>query len=105
MKLWLEMSVQELSREHLLDEHRTVHAVIARPLNNLRFNLVRVVERHEEIVEELTRRGYQHHTPISEDDVCNLFRIQYVVHFNRPAPEGLTIEEIRRELNEGHNRS
>lgn len=95
--------MKELSREHLLDEHRTVHAVIARPLNNLRFNLVRVVDRHEELVEELARRGYQHNTPISETDVYNLFRIQYVTSFNKKASEGMTIEELRRELDASHD--
>ena len=74
MKLWLETPVGKLSRQYLLDEHCTVHALI-KMYDNPRFKnhplcqtpRESVYKRHSEQVQEMNVRGYHHKTPIKEE--------------------------------------
>ncbi|CAN5683192.1 pyrimidine dimer DNA glycosylase/endonuclease V [soil metagenome] len=65
-----------LCRQHLLGEHRELHALwtivsqgkagYSRHPETLRWNgkLAALYVRHDELVVEMTARGYQHHTPL-----------------------------------------
>lgn len=79
MRFWLEKPCSELSREFLLDEHRSLHAYI----NGMKKNPDKwvthsilgpmspdiMVMRHDEEVQEMTNRGYKHGTPITEETI------------------------------------
>lgn len=76
MKIWHDLEVAELSNAWLLDEHRTVHAYFGMwgypKLRNhplLTYDPDWVLERHEQQVEEMKRRGFTHHkSPVLKGD-------------------------------------
>ena len=75
MRIW-DLPPRVLCRQHLLGEHRELHAVwtiITRgkkgyaqhpETERWRGKLKALFLRHERLVEEMTRRGYQHHSPL-----------------------------------------
>lgn len=79
MKFWLDIPCSELSREWLLDEHRSIHAYINGMLKNpdkwCAHKLFGPMDpevlfiRHEEEVREMIYRGYNHGSPVSEASV------------------------------------
>ena len=76
MRIW-DLPTKELCRNHLLGEHRELHAIWSVLTKNkkgysqhpetLRWkNRLRALfRRHEEQVLEMTHRGYQHHSPLN----------------------------------------
>jgi Pyrimidine dimer DNA glycosylase len=75
VRIW-DLDPALLCRSHLLGEHRELHAVwtiltedrrgYRRHPETLRWEgkLAALHRRHEELVAEMTRRGYRHHTPL-----------------------------------------
>lgn len=75
MRIW-DISPDMLCRNHLLGEHRELHALWSIIINNkkaysnhpetLRWKgkLKALYLRHEKLVEEMSRRGYNHRSPL-----------------------------------------
>ncbi|MCK5108634.1 MAG: pyrimidine dimer DNA glycosylase [Methanosarcinales archaeon] len=75
MRIW-DIPPEKLCRNHLLGEHRELHAMwsiitgnkkaYANHPETLRWKgrLMALYLRHEKLVEEMTNRGYKHHTPL-----------------------------------------
>ena len=75
MRIW-DIPPEKFCRNHLLGEHRELHAVWSIITNNkkaysnhpeiLRWKgkLKSLYLRHEKLVAEMTVRGYKHHTPL-----------------------------------------
>lgn len=77
MRIW-DISVKYLCRQHLLGEHRELHALwTVLTTNKLGYRhhpetqrwvgrLNALHKRHEQQVQEMTRRGYAHHSPLDQ---------------------------------------
>jgi Pyrimidine dimer DNA glycosylase len=77
VRIW-DIEPKRLCRQHLLGEHRELHAVwsiitgekrgYAKHPETLRWHgrLRALYLRHESLVTEMTRRGYKHGTPLDE---------------------------------------
>ncbi|MBF0494384.1 MAG: pyrimidine dimer DNA glycosylase [Candidatus Omnitrophica bacterium] len=75
MRIW-DISAKKLCRNHLLGEHRELHAIwsviiygkkgYSRHPETLRWvgKLKSLYARHEELVTEMGRRGYKHKSPL-----------------------------------------
>lgn len=75
MRIW-DISPRRLCREHLLGEHRELHAVWSILTNNKKGysnhpetkrwkgKLRALFLRHEKLIQELARRGYNHRSPL-----------------------------------------
>ncbi|HLD39366.1 MAG TPA: pyrimidine dimer DNA glycosylase/endonuclease V [archaeon] len=75
MRIW-DLPPQKLCRQHLLGEHRELHAIwniltknkkgYSRHPETLRWKgkLSALYLRHQKLVKELTRRGYEHRSPL-----------------------------------------
>ena len=75
MRIW-DIAVDRLCRNHLLGEHRELHAVwtiltrkkrgYSRHPETLRWKgkLKALFARHQELVEEIRKRGYMHSSPL-----------------------------------------
>lgn len=75
MRIW-DIRPEKLCDQHLLGEHRELHAIWSIILNNkkgyskhpetLRWKgkLNALYNRHEKLVKEFKRRGYKHHSPL-----------------------------------------
>jgi hypothetical protein len=73
LKIWDYLDVSELENRWLFDEHRSIHAYFKmwkRPWKHpiLSHNPDWMLERHKKQVEEIRKRGYNHNSPISEED-------------------------------------
>lgn len=77
MRIWDQIPVELLCRQHLLGEHRELHCIwtvltkgrtgYSRHPETLRWrlHLAALYERHTRQVLEMERRGYQHRSPLS----------------------------------------
>jgi len=77
MRVW-DISPDKLCKNHLLGEHREIHAIWSILINNkkgysshpetLRWKgkLKALYNRHEKIVQEMQNRGYVHKTPLNK---------------------------------------
>ena len=77
MRIW-DIEPRYLCQQHLLGEHRELHGLwniltqnkrgYRRHPETIRWEgkLAALYARHEALVEEMTRRGYQHHSPLDE---------------------------------------
>jgi hypothetical protein len=77
MRIW-DITPKRLCRNHLLGEHRELHAIwsvlvndkqgYARHPETLRWKgkLRALFARHEALVREMTRRGYRHRSPLAK---------------------------------------
>lgn len=74
MRMWM-VDPKMLCRQHLLGEHRELHMLVGTILKNvslqgyLENGLVepqRIEERHEQLVKEMKRRGYNHNSELRE---------------------------------------
>ena len=77
MRVW-DISPRKLCRNHLLGEHRELHAIWSILINNkkgyskhpetLRWKgkLKALYRRHDELVEEMERRNYNHSSPLNK---------------------------------------
>lgn len=75
MRIW-DLPPSKLCRKHLLGEHRELHALYSILLNNKKGyrnhpetkrwvgKLPALKNRHEKLVEEFKKRGYNHKTPL-----------------------------------------
>ena len=83
MRVW-DISPEKLCRNHLLGEHRELHAMWVVLTKNkkgyslhpetLRWKgkLGALYLRHEELVEEMSSRGYNHHSPLDKRKATGL---------------------------------
>ena len=83
MRIW-DLSPDKLCRQHLLGEHRELHALwviltqgrkgFAHHPETLRWRgkLKALYRRHEALVVEMAIRGYRHATPLPEDQAAGL---------------------------------
>jgi hypothetical protein len=79
VRVW-DVSPSILCRQHLLGEHRELHAIwsvlvqgkkgYAKHPETLRWRgkLRALFARHEALVEEMTRRGFSHRSPLAESE-------------------------------------
>jgi len=77
MRIW-DIPPEKLCRQHLLGEHRELHAIWSilteekrgyanhPETRRWRGRLKALFIRHDALVAEMTRRGFQHHSPLSE---------------------------------------
>ncbi len=90
MRIW-DLSPRRLCRNHLLGEHRELHAIwsvlvngkkgYARHPETLRWKgkLKALYGRHEKLVEEMGSRGYRHQSPLPKRQATGSARqIQFV---------------------------
>lgn len=102
MRIW-DVPPQELCRKHLLGEHRELHGlwnIITKnkqgyskhPETKRWYGKERaLLKRHDELVAEMKRRGYNHNTPLDVDLATGAeFQLEFVD----------TLEEQRRLLKE-----
>ena len=78
MRIW-DLPPRELCRKHLLGEHRELHGLwniltldkagYRRHPETRRWEgkLAALFARHEQLVHEMTRRGYEHHSPLDPE--------------------------------------
>ena len=80
MRMWL-VNPRFLCRKHLLGEHVEMHMFIGAIKKGISINgyiekglleTNRIISRHDELAEELIRRGYNHNSPVSSDFECPL---------------------------------
>jgi hypothetical protein len=83
LRIW-DIEPERLCRQHLLGEHRELHALwviltknkkgFARHPETARWRgkLKALYQRHEALVEEMQRRGYRHQTPLSIEEAVGL---------------------------------
>jgi Skp family chaperone for outer membrane proteins len=77
MRIW-DLPAKQLCRKHLLGEHRELHAIWSIYINGLlgyrnhpetkrwAGKLKALFARHEELVIEMTKRGYNHNSPLDK---------------------------------------
>lgn len=77
MRIW-DINPKKLCRQHLLGEHRELHALWSILVNNKKGyrkhpetkrwegKLKALYLRHEKLVKEMKRREYQHHSPLDQ---------------------------------------
>lgn len=74
MRLWM-VDPKYLCRQHLLGEHQETHSFVGciRRGTSLRgyiekglIEVHNLKERHKQLAEEMTKRGYNHHSPLPE---------------------------------------
>lgn len=84
MRMWM-ITPSLLCREHLLGEHNETHAFVGtinkgkRVDGYLRNNLLEInslKQRHEELVIEMVKRGYNHKSPLPEIKENNIKNIK-----------------------------
>ena len=78
MRIW-DVPPRDLCRNHLLGEHRELHGlwnILTRGLTGYRSHpetrrwegkLAALYRRHEALVTEMSRRGYDHHSPLDPE--------------------------------------
>ncbi len=75
MRMWM-IDPKLMCRKHLLGEHRELHALVGilkkgtgiqGYLDNNLIETHNIVNRHEELVKEMTNRGYSHKSPLKVD--------------------------------------
>ena len=83
MRMWL-VPPEVLCRNHLLGEHRELHALVGiirsgkkldGYVNNNLIETDYIQRRHQLLAEEMTRRGYNHHSPLDYDDLEDELRL------------------------------
>lgn len=84
--MWL-VDPEIMCRNHLLGEHKELHQLLGHiesgNLESVRGHAERgqvdtslIVERHEELVEEMDRRGFNHESPVEYDDDLDVGEIE-----------------------------
>lgn len=77
MRMWL-VDPKIMCRQHLLGEHNELHSFIGvlrkkqKIDGYIKGNMLEIssiIKRHEELVEEMTQRGYNHQSPLSDDGI------------------------------------
>ena len=93
MRIW-DISPRKLCRNHLLGEHRELHAIWSVLVNGkkgyaqhpetLRWKgrLKALYGRHELLVSEMTARGYRHYSPLARRDATG--SAKQTVYVDRP---------------------
>ena len=94
MRMWM-VDPKIMCRKHLCGEHVEHHMFIGTIKKGtkvdgyLRNNLLEplsIFQRHQELSNEMLRRGYNHNSPLEECDcecICNLLEHQRYYHINR----------------------
>lgn len=85
VRIW-RLPVSALDRQHLLGEHVELHVIVNAILrgegawfnhpqtNRFKNNLGALIDRHEKQVEEMTKRGFKHNSPLP---TVNAKRVEY----------------------------
>jgi len=93
VRIW-DISPKKLCRDHLLGEHRELHAIWSVLVNGkkgyaqhpetLRWKgrLKALYDRHELLISEMVARGYRHHSPLARRDATGSAR--QTVYVDRP---------------------
>jgi len=91
MRIW-DIKPQILCRQHLLGEHRELHAlwtILSNDKQGYRNHpetkrwvgkLNALHSRHEALVQEMKNRGYTHHTPLDKTNLDDLGKQDQFVH-------------------------
>jgi len=115
MRMWM-VDPRGMCRNHLLGEHKEIHMLIgALRLNkNIRGYIEKrlvepfsIVLRHEALVDEFCRRGYQHFTPVNVDalhDAMDRNITPFSAFFTR-VPRKKSLEELHRRCQACRERS
>ncbi|MDY6988019.1 MAG: pyrimidine dimer DNA glycosylase/endonuclease V [Thermodesulfobacteriota bacterium] len=95
MRIW-DIAPHKLCRQHLLGEHRELHAIWAiltekkrgyanhPETKRWRGKLKALYSRHDLLVEEMRERGYQHNSPLSKALATGLgIQCEYVDSYER----------------------
>ena len=80
MRMWL-VDPKKMCRKHLLGEHVELHMLVGSINKNKSIqgfidlgliapSMIKI--RHEQLVEEMTRRGYNHQSPIEQPDCTDI---------------------------------
>jgi hypothetical protein len=81
MKIWWDIPISDLKREWLMDEHRTHHCLWGLYKRNLAKNpdfkwmglsLEDIKKRHDLVVKEMIKRGYNHNYKSEIDQGCEV---------------------------------
>ena len=76
MRMWL-VDPKKMCRKHLLGEHVELHMLVSSIkrgislqgfVDNKLIDTTKIQARHEELAEEITRRGYSHKSPLQYED-------------------------------------
>ena len=90
MRIW-DISPNRLCRNHLLGEHRELHAMwtvitenkkgYSKHPETLRWNgkLKALYYRHERLVQEMTKRGYNHNSPLDKRKATGKLQQEFFV--------------------------
>lgn len=102
MRMWM-VDPRIMCRQHLMGEHIEIHMLIGsmKRAKNLdayiRDHLIQprsIVKRHDEIVEEMLNRGWNHHTPVPEHEVPILVARYGPVARTLTIDRGRSLEEL-----------
>ena len=70
--MWM-TDVSQMCRQHLLGEHKEIHQLMGSLKKKMNLNgyvekncieISSIISRHQTLVDEMIRRGYNHHSPI-----------------------------------------
>ena len=104
MRIW-DISPKRLCRNHLLGEHRELHAIwsvltngkkgYARHPETLRWKgkLKALYGRHEALVVEMSHRGYRHHSPLTKKQATGSAR--QTVYVDQPRKQIVILRNKR----------
>lgn len=100
MRMWM-VDPSKMCRKHLLGEHVELHMYVGhlrlkrrvdRYVTNNLLETRAIESRHEELVEEMKRRGYDHKSPIKKPRVFDL----PIEHQNSTVDRELALKELLR---------
>ena len=86
MRMWM-VNPKIMCKNHLLGEHREIHTFIGTLKRNISINgyinndllePISIYNRHEELVREMKRRGYNHNSDLNPDEA-----FQYIKDLSR----------------------
>jgi hypothetical protein len=72
MRMW-GVNPEFLCDQHLFTEHVNMHMIVVKikqriPIQNYRFDTTKIQARHDQLAEELLKRGHKHKTPLKYED-------------------------------------
>ncbi|MCK9292738.1 MAG: pyrimidine dimer DNA glycosylase/endonuclease V [archaeon] len=88
MRMWM-VPVSKMCRKHLLGEHVEIHMLVGTILRErsiegyIKNDLIEpksIYKRHQEIVEEMLKRGYNHNSPLLEINFSSKVIKPYLEH-------------------------
>ena len=83
MRMWM-VNPKNMCRKHLLGEHVELHMLVGSIkkkqslqgfIKNKLIDTSKIQARHDALVKEMERRGYNHKSPLTYDDKLNLGKV------------------------------